>query len=118
MRDGAFRQVVGYLPRLALPRFGRGCGGSGPMWLAHRTPRGGSLFGLAHDLEEEAAWNRVAGLAPFEAGEGEGKGQPFLGPGDADVAETAFFFHVVGIGLEAAMVGQNAFLQADHINVW
>ena len=76
------------------------------MRLTSRRIWRGRLLRLAHDFVEEPAGDRVAGLAPFDAGEREREGQPLLGAGDADVAEPAFFLDIVASAFRLRWCGR------------
>ena len=65
------------------------------------------------DLVEEPARRSVVGAAEQHATPRVAEVQPLLGPGDADVAEPAFLFELVGVA-EAAHVREHAVFETDE----
>ncbi len=66
------------------------------------------------DFGDEGGGLAAGFLAPFHADGAVGEGEGFLGPGDADVEEAAFF--VFCAFCDAAAVGEETFLEADEVD--
>ena len=110
-------------PAMRRSRFGAaasiGCcrrtGGRG-MW-----PLGSQMrcsIGLTGDFVQESAGHGFAWFAPFAPRECQGERQQFLGARDADVTESSLLVDGRAIFIDAAMVRQDSFFHADHIDLW
>ena len=77
----------------------------------------GRPLGLAGQFIQKSARDRIAGFAPFAARQRQGKGQSFLRSSDADVTQSSFLVDRLPFFVHAAVMWQDPFFQAHHVDV-